>query len=185
MMNLNPDYLVFQTASGEKIPCSAELVTIELMGDALEIVDPEVIRNASAAVLHYFKMELKRHSVSVGEFSIALERVLRGFGLNIKSSQAEEPTMRVAEADLSVLASTAGKGFELSFFPTLREEMRRKIEEAPHVVRFRGLHDCVKQLMGAQRWSQRCDILSDQIVEYLRTCLSNESKKETCALVVL
>ncbi|MEO7677369.1 MAG: hypothetical protein ABIV39_11470, partial [Verrucomicrobiota bacterium] len=83
------------------------------------------------------------------------------------------------------LACSAGKGFELIFFNHLREEMRRKINEAPHVVRFKGLDGCVKQLIGAQRWSQRCEILSDQIVEYLRTCLSAEPKNETCALVVL
>lgn len=184
MIQLNPDYLVFKTAAGENIPCSVELVAIELMGDAISMVDPELIRNASAAVLHYFKTELGRHSVSVGEFSLALERVLRGFGINIKADPNEEP-IRVAESDLREVAAAAGKGFELLFFARLREEMRRKIDETPDVVRFKGLQGCVKQLVGAQRWSDRCQILSDQIVEYLRTCLSVEAKKETCALVVL
>ena len=185
MIQLNPDYLVFKTATGEDIPCSAELVTIELMGEAISLVDPELIRNASAAVLHYFKSELGRHSVSVGEFSLALERVLRGFGLAINSSPDTEEPVRIAEADLRDLALSAGKGFELFFFSHLRAEMRRKINEAPHVVRFKGLDGCVKQLIGAQRWSQRCETLSDQIVDYLRTCLSAEPKSETCALVVL
>lgn len=185
MMQLNPDYLVFKTSAGENIPCAVELVAIEMMGDAISLVDPELIRNASAAVLHYFKMELGRHSVSVGEFSLALERVLRGFGLNIKTDQEQENEVRVAEADLREVAVSAGKGFELSFFPNLREEMRRKINEAPHVVRFKGLRGCVKQLVGAKRWSSRCEVLSDQIVEYLRTCLTTDTKNETCALVVL
>lgn len=187
MIQLNPDYLVFQTSAGENIPCSVELVAIELLGDSLPLVDPELIRNASAAVLHYFKTELGRHSVSVGEFSLALERVLRGFGLNVKTEpegEAEE-SIRVAESDLREVANQAGESFELLFFPSLREEMRRKISEEPHVVRFKGLQDCVKQLVGAERWSQRCQIVSDQIVDYLRTCLNAETKKETCALVVL
>lgn len=185
MMQLNPDYLVFKTTAGENIPCSVELVAIELMGDAISMVDPELIHNASAAVLHYFKTELGRHSVSVGEFSLALERVLRGFGVNIKTETQEEESIRVAESDLREVAAAAGESFELLFFARLREEMRRKIEEEPHVVRFKGLQGCVKQLVGAQRWSYRCQIVSDQIVEYLRTCLSAETKKETCALVVL
>jgi hypothetical protein len=184
MMQLNPDYLVFKTAAGENIPCSVELVAIELMGDAISMVDPELIRNASAAVLHYFKTELGRHSVSVGEFSLALERVLRGFGVNIKSDPEEEP-IRVAESDLREVAASAGEGFELLFFASLREEMRRQISETPDVVRFKGLQGCVKQLVGAQRWSERCQALSDQIVDYLRTCLNAEAKKTTCALVVL
>lgn len=185
MMQLNSDYLVFKTAAGENIPCSVELVAIELLGDAVSMVDPELIRNASAAVLHYFKTELGRHSVSVGEFSLALERVLRGFGLNIKTEPEGEESIRIAESDLRDVAESAGKNFELLFFARLREEMRRKIKEEPHVVRFKGLQSCVKHLVGAQRWSDRCQILSDQIVEYLRTCLSAEPKKETCALVVL
>ena len=185
MIQLNPDYLVFKTAAGEDIPCSVETVTIELMGDAISLVDPEIIQNASAAVLHYFKTELGRHSVSVGEFSLALERVLRGFGLAVAASSDTEEPVRVVETDLCALASSAGKGFELLFFPHLREEMRRKISEAPHVVRFKGLDGCVKQLVGTRRWSRRCEKLSDQIVDYLRTCLSAEPKSGTCALVVM
>jgi hypothetical protein len=183
MMQLNPDYLIFKTTNGEKIPCSVELVAIELMGDAISFLDSELVHNASAAVLHYFKHELGQTSVSVGEFSLALERVLRGFGLNIKTE--EEKQVRVAESDLREVAASAGKGFELSFFPSLRNEMRRKLNEEPHVVRFNGLRGCVKQIVGARRWSQRCQTLNDQIVEYLRTCLTTETKKETCALVVL
>jgi len=187
MMQLNPDYLIFKTTNGEKIPCSVELVAIELMGDAISIVDSELIHNASTAVLHYFKNELGQTSVSVGEFSLALERVLRGFGLNVKTEPetTPEPQVRVAESDLRKIAASAGKGFELVFFPNLRDEMRRKLDESPHVVRFSGLRGCVKQIVGAQRWSQRCEALNDQIVDYLRSCLTTENKKETCALVVL
>ncbi len=190
MIQLNPDYLIFKTAAGENIPCAVELVAIELMGDAISLVDPDLIRNASAAILHYFKIELGCHSVSVGEFSLALERVLRGFGLNIQTDGDTEE-FHIVESDLREVASSAGKGFELFFFPNLRDEMRRNINEKPQVVRFKGLRGCVKQIIGAQRWSGRCQILSDQIVEYLRTCLSAEflpshhSKRETCALVVL
>jgi hypothetical protein len=185
MIQLNPDYLIFKTAAGENIPCSAELVAIELIGDAITQLDPELIRNASAAVLYYFKNELGKNSVSVGEFSLALERVLRGFGLNVKSNlDGEEEPVRVAESDLRDIAFSADKGFELFFFPNLRDEMRRKLDERPQVVRFNGLRSCVKHIVGAQRWSQRCQTLSDQIVEYLRTCLNTETNKETCALVV-
>jgi hypothetical protein len=91
MIQLNPDCLIFQTSNGEHIPCSAELVTIELMGETASLVDPEVIRNASAAVLHYFKHELGRTSVSVAEFSSALEKVLRGFGFDVNMRNRSRP----------------------------------------------------------------------------------------------
>src|SRR5689334_14785218 len=121
MIQLNPDCLIFQTSSGENIPCSAELVTIELIGDAAKFLDPDIIRNASAAVLHYFKEELNRHYVTVAEFSEALEKVLRGFGLAVKHVE-EKPLPKIEEADLRQIACASGKGFELFFFPHLREE---------------------------------------------------------------
>ena len=76
MIQLHPEYLIFQTSQGELIPCSAESVTIELIGDASSLLDPEVVREAASAVVHYFKNELGRETVSVTEFSKALERAL-------------------------------------------------------------------------------------------------------------
>ena len=67
MINLRPDCLVFELSTGEQVPCSAEELALELVLGPGVTLDPEVIRNAAAAVLHYFKAELGRHSVSVVE----------------------------------------------------------------------------------------------------------------------
>src|SRR5580700_6870048 len=83
MILLRADCLIFQTTDGEQIPCSAEWVTMELMGEGVALIDPEIVHHASAAVLHYFKDELQREHVSVGEFAVALEKALRGFGLSV------------------------------------------------------------------------------------------------------
>jgi hypothetical protein len=191
MIQLKPDCLIFQTSDGDQIPCSAEWVTLELMGDGADLVDPEVVRHASAAVLHYFKHELSRDFVSVGEFAIALEKVLRGFGLTVYADQSyeakptDDPKKSVAESNLQELAAAAGKGFELFFFPTLREEVKTKMGAAPQVLRFRGLRGCVKQLAGSARWNRRCQNLNDQIVDFLRTCWQTETASQSCSLVVL
>lgn len=183
MIQLRPDCLIFQTGDGEQIPCSAEAVTLELIGDAAQRIDPEVIRNAAAAVLHYFKHELQRDFVSVSEFVVALDKALRGIGLTIFADQP--PEARVAESDLRVLAANAGKGCELFFFPHLREEVKARLGEGPQILRFNGLRGCVKQLTGARRWCNRCEKLSDQIVEFLRGCWQSESASQSCALLVL
>ena len=63
----------------------------------------ELIRNAATAVLHYFKEEMGRSSVSVAEFSLALEQALSGLGLkgvNLKGAEAKTGAPRTAEADL-------------------------------------------------------------------------------------
>lgn len=184
MIQLADDYLVFQLDNGESIPCSAELVSIELMGENASMFDREFVQHAATAVLHYFKVELKRDSVTVGEFSLALERVLRGFGLSVNSSESETTVPRVAEADLRQLATDSGKGFELVFFPRLRSELQDQLRQSPQLLRFHGLRGCVKQLIGARRWSARCQLLQDQIVEFLRTCLCVENRGASCGLVV-
>lgn len=193
MILLRPDCLVFRTADGENIPCSAHEVTVELMSDCTEWLDPDMVEHAAGAVLHYFKSEKGQDTVSVAEFSEALERVLRGLGLNVKASDnAEAPLAqagssappRVVEADLQELAGEANLGCELVFFPRLRDALRRELDGTPLLLRFRGLRACVKRLAGARRWGPHCQALNDQIVEYLRGCLGAEKSGSKCALIV-
>ena len=185
MIRLHSDCLMFQMPEGGAIPCSAESVTIQLIGDVAGPLDPELVRNAARAVLHYFKVDQGREFVSASEFSEALASVLRGFGLAVTEGHATEKRRRVTESDLRRLACESGKGFELAFFPRLRDQLRRHLDQAPHVVRFSGLRGCVKQLAGARRWSGRCQKLNDQIVDYLRNCLSAEPGSKDCALLVV
>jgi hypothetical protein len=192
MIQLHPDALFFKTSSGEIIPCSAEQVTVEFIGDAKGLLDPQLVQHAAHAVLHYFKIEQGKNQVSVGEFAQALATVLRGFGLEVKGEdQVDEPhdptapALRpIAEADLRQLAFDSGKGFELLFFSRLRDELRCQLRRSPRFIRFKGLRGCVKQLAGARRWNGRCQQLNDQIVGYLRDCLKTEPRPRSCSMVV-
>lgn len=186
MIQLHSHCLVFETANGEHIPCSVEDVSVEVIGEAVEQLDHDLVKEAAAAVLHYFKVERKQTVVTIAEFTAALEEVLRGFGLIVHSPEskaAPELTGPVAETSLDELAEATGDGGELLFFPRLREEMRQQLSQSPRLLRFNGLHDCVKRLVGARRWCDRCRAMSDQIVGYLRQCL-DENHRADCALVV-
>lgn len=180
MILLSSDCLLFQLADGESIPLSAEAISVELIGDAASTLDSEFVQNAAAAVFHYFKSELARETVTIAEFSAALENVLRGFGLVVEraASSVENP-----DADLRLLAAEAGKN-ELLFFPRLRDELRSQLRQSPRQVRFHGLRGCVKQLAGSRRWSARCEKLQEQILAYLRQCVCAETSQSDCLLVV-
>jgi hypothetical protein len=183
MIALHTDCLLFQLATGESVPCSAEMISVEVIGEG-HWVEPDVLRHAAASVFHYFKIELARETVTVGEFSVALEKVLRHLGLTICAGDAKSLDAGILEADLRQLAHEAAGSHELFFYPRLRKELRTQLRLAPRVVRFHGLRGCVKQLVGAQRWSGRCEQLQAQIVAYLRQCLTAESEQPRCALVV-
>ena len=184
MIALQSDCLIFQLNNGESVPCSPEMISVELVGDSGGHLDPEVLHHAAASVFHYFRVELRRETVTVGEFAVALEKVLRGFGLVIRAGGIEPQTPGAAATDLGRIARESADSLELFFFPRLRSELRTQLRQSPRVVRFRGLRGCVKQLAGARRWSHRCERLQDQIVEYLRGCLTAEPEQNECALVV-
>lgn len=184
MIALRNDCLLFELSNGESIPCSPDMIAVEIVGEANGVLDTDTLRHAAASVFHYFKTELERETVTIGEFSLALEKVLNHLGYII---HANEPTgtRQICHSDLTRLAGETGTGsLELFFFPRLRDELRIRLQQSPRVVRFHGLRGCVKQLAGARRWSNRCEQLQDQIVEYLRGCFNAETAANECALVV-
>jgi len=184
MIALSSDHLIFQLTNGESVPCSSEMITIEIAGNSEGLIDAEMLRHASASVFHYFKTELQRHTVTVGEFALALEKVLRNFGLTLYADEPPPLVKQILEADLGLIARESADSLELFFFPRLRAQLRAQLRQSPKVLRFRGLRGCVKQLAGAQRWSARCEKMQEQVVEYLRGCLTAEPNQTDCALVV-
>ena len=184
MITLASDCLLFEMATGESIPYSADMVFVELGGDTAELFDSEFVRHAANATFHYFKHELGRQTVSLGEFAGALEKVLCGFAGTAQVSTETNSRPRLLEFDLCRLADESGPGSELFFFPRLRAELQRQLRQAPRVLRYRGLRGCVKHLTGVRRWSLRCQSLEEEIVAYLRECLSAESAPKELALVV-
>lgn len=188
MIDFHSDALEQEPQRQHLIPCSAEAVVVELLGDGASLLDPQVVRQATAAVLHYFKVEQGKSHVTVGEFTEALVRVLQGFGIAIHDAEAEaEPAPvppPVSETDLDRLLTETGPGGELFFFRGLRDALNGHLARAPAVVRFHGLRACVRRLTGARRWSRRCGQVQEQIVDYLRRCLLREPRARDCLLLV-
>jgi hypothetical protein len=176
---LASDCILLRQPNGEAVPASGASIAVEVITDGETPFDEAFVKEASAAVLHYFKEVEGRESVTLDEFAQSLEKVLKGF-----QAGAAAGLEFVAEADLQALASEPGAAFELTFFPRLRDELRTQLQQSPRVLRFRGLRPCVKLLTGARRWNARCQSLQDQIVNFLRECLSAEPHPATCSLVV-
>jgi hypothetical protein len=185
MIALASDCLLFQTPEGESIPFSAEMISIELMGDSSKQLDGDFVKQASKAVFHYFRNELRRETVTVAEFADALEKVLRSFGFRVLSDPEPAAAERlVLDSDLCQLATESGSACELFFFPRLRDELRLQLKQEPRLLRFHGLRGCVKQLTGARRWTPRCQTLEEKILAFLRECLSAETPRIECAMLV-
>ena len=182
MIALATECLVFELSSGELIPFSADMLSVEMLGDAARWFESDFVSHAAKAVFHYFKHDLARQVVRVEEFSGALEKVLRGF--LSPTTLSPERSSANCEVDLCRLAQDSGVGCELLFFPRLREELRCQLRQPQRILRFRGLRGCVKSLAGAHHWCPRCRTLEEQIVLFLRECLGVEAGTARVAMLV-
>ena len=169
--------------SGELWPCSAEDITEELLGDSINLIEPQTIQEALKAIVHYFREEHEYSSVSVDEFSCALSKVLQGFGFDVVFDEDPRVHLHIEKTDLRKLATLANACGELSFFQQLRKEVRTILRRSPHLIQCNGLRACVKQIVGADRWCSRCRRMHRQIVSYLRTCLDQDSRRD-CSLLI-
>ena len=169
--------------SGELWPCSAENITEELLGDSINLIEPQTIQEALKAIVHYFREEHEYSSVSVDEFSCALSKVLQGFGFDVVFDEDPRVHLHIEKTDLRKLATLANACGELSFFQQLRNEVRAILRRSPNIILCNGLRDCVKQIVGADRWCSRCRRMHRQIVSYLRTCLDQDSRRD-CSLLI-
>jgi hypothetical protein len=172
------DCIFLRQPNGEATPANGAAISVEVIAEGENPFDEEFVKEASAAVLHYFKEVEGRETVTLDEFAQSLEKVLKGFVSGVTSEKG------VAETDLRELVPVTGAALELTFFPRLRDELRNHLQQAPRMLRFSGLRPCVKKLAGARRWNARCQALQDQIVHFLRQCLSAEPHPSSCSLVV-
>ncbi len=184
MISLSTECLLFKLLNGESVPLSAGMISVELGGGDPVPCDPDFVQHAAGAVFEYFKHELAREAVTVAEFAGALEKVLMGLGLQGGEGSSGLEQRSFPGADLCGMAAQAGKGFELVFFQHLRQALREQLHQSPDQLRFCGLRDCVKYLTGARRWCPRCQSLRDQIVDFLRSCLSAEAGGVNCCLLL-
>lgn len=183
MIQLRKDYIQVKAESGDLLPCSAEKVSVELLGEACYQLDPIMVQHAAEAVLHYFRHDMGKENVSVAEFSEALEKALRGMGVSVQSATAPAVDGEVSELDLRTMAEGA-ECMELAFFKNLHEALDNEMANMPRVIRFTGLRASVKSLRGAKRWNLACQQLNDQIIIYLRRCWEEEGSTHKTTLVI-
>ena len=192
MIELRRDCIWLAQAGGEAIPCSVDDLTFEVVGTGADQVEPEGLRNAAAGVLHYFKAELGKVRITLGEFAEALARVLAGLGYAVEVLGSDE-VRRSGEirqesvlqtTDLCAVACAAGKMGELEFFPRLRLLLREQLAGEPRTVQFHGLRPAVKQLLGRKHWTQECSELEQRILETLRGWWRKEGGNVPTRLVV-
>lgn len=197
MIRLHSDYLVFELDSGESVPCSVEAIAFELVEAVSGLTDRNIIENAARAVVHYFREELHKETVSIQEFIESLAFVLKGFGFevetrNINSLDSPEhlpafslcpPTTR-SLVDILDKQPNRGGLMELQFFQHLRKTLKEELKDNPQLILFTELRPCVQSFLATSRWTKKCESFSAQIVQFLQECLTSDSNTSNLKMVI-
>lgn len=184
MIQLNPDCVMVELENGNALPCSVELLTLEMLGKEASWIDSEILRNICDAVVLYLRDELGKGSVPLYEFAHILEEVLRGFGFDVAVPRKSQPTRPVCKTDLADWLGRQELGFDLMLFQRLREELTRRLLQKPAgVLWIHGTRNCVKAHLGARRWSRKCQQLHDQMVAFIRECFDREADAGSSLIV--
>lgn len=191
MIQLHEDCLLVEQPGGGYIPWSASQLTLEFVGGGAETLTEDVMKQVAAGVLHYFKEELGRMTITISEFADAIAKALNGMGFTAEVAEvcsqpmsSASPKSDVGVSDLRELAFAAAKFGELDFFKRLRSRLHEQMENPPQRMEFLGLRGCVKMLTGRKKWCPACTQLEVEIVDALRAWYGQSPKASATALLV-
>lgn len=161
---------------------------IEIAGKHGELPEKKIVREAILAVVHYIKCELKKEVITTEEFSEMLETVLESFGYHVKAivkNDIKEKQMPVTiSVNLDEIVSDSRNRYELFFFEQLAKTMKESLEKRPGILYINGLQECVKKIVGVNKWNNKCRNLSDEIVYFARSQFEAYTDKKKSALVI-
>lgn len=78
-----------------------------------------------------------------------------------------EPLAPPLTVSLVEAARSAGNGFELAFFETIRAEITLLREVGAEDIRFTGLRESAMILRGRSKWNRQCDAMLAEITAFL------------------
>ena len=80
-----------------------------------------------------------------------------------------EPLAPPLTFSLVAAARSAGNGFELAFFETIRVELAQLREAGAEDIRFIGLRESALILRGESKWNRQCDTMLAEITAFLNS----------------
>ncbi|MEM0897797.1 MAG: hypothetical protein AAGJ79_13045 [Verrucomicrobiota bacterium] len=137
------------------------------------------------AVIEYLRERFHGTVITIDDLYEKIERVLSHLGWRDIACELEAspPPLRISLLEVARSAST---GYELRFFEILRHRLRNTASASPRQIVVCDMKKAVKQLCGAQRWSNRCDDLRHEIVAFVRgeICESMRRSRRQLGLVL-
>jgi DNA-binding transcriptional ArsR family regulator len=142
--------------------------TIAIAAHRVGFQDWEATTDVARAILHFLRQEYAGTTIKAEDLSMMIRRSLTGIGQGNIARHIDLVPPRVS-IFLPELAHRTG--YEILFFPSLREQILQAVSYSVRAVKLEGVRDCVKILDRAQKWRNGCRDLEEQIVAFSRESL--------------
>lgn len=161
--------------NGRLVPLSEGWLTETMNDSATRAGYPqwEYSPHVARALTQYLEEECKATALSIEDVESMISRSLAGIGFEdvAKVAMLSAPRVNIYLPELA-----AQTGYELLFYPRLRQRLHDAIGYQVKGVRLVGIRDCAKMLDSAVRWRRNCSRLREQIVVFSRDCLQQRAQ---------
>jgi len=144
-------------------------------------IDAAILRAARAAdhhdfpfveeirggIIEYLESKCPLKMLALDDLFDRVRRMLRQIGCE-RIAENLRPVAPPVTVSLVHAAMSAGNGFELAFYETLRVELDELRKLGAEEIRFTGLRESVCILRGTEKWNRKCEPLLREIEQFLR-----------------
>jgi hypothetical protein len=169
MIQLRDDIVWVREADGRLSPFSEGRLAVSIHRAAKNggESDPLLAEAVAAAVREFIGAVHPDAAIERRDLASLVASILAALGYT-KISTAYLLRQRRAEINLARLAGETESGIELDFFRRLDLALAELGEPRTRRVQITGLRECVLKLKRAQRWTQACSGMADEIVAFVR-----------------
>lgn len=178
MISLPSELPYIRVGSCSLVLCEPEWLSTTLHRAANGTDVPEwIVSDISRGVENFLANHYKGTYIDSEDLFTRIAKTLSSMGLAHIAARIDRtpPPVRIS---MSELARRAGSGYELLFFQLLSDSIHSAVASGPQRVELHGMKSGIRRLMGARRWSERCELLREELNEYIleiKTEISTEN----------
>jgi hypothetical protein len=116
----------------------------------------------------YLENQCSLRLLHLGDLFERMRKMLVKIGCE-RIAEKLEPLAPPLTFSLVEAARSAGNGFELAFFETIRAELSQLREAGAEDIRFSGLRESAMILRGGSKWNRQCEMMLAEITAFLKS----------------
>ncbi|MFU8893331.1 MAG: hypothetical protein ACNA8L_06850 [Luteolibacter sp.] len=147
---------------------------------AAEHPDFPFVEEIRGGIIEYLESKCPLKMLALEDLFDRVRRMLRQIGCE-RIAENLRPVAPPVTVSLVHAAMSAGNGFELAFYESLRSELDELRELGAEEIHFTGLRESVCLLRGTQKWNRTCEPLLHEIEQFLRAWEAQPAEKTKAA----